>query len=130
MHFRRRDQGAEEPGIFPLFRVPLHADEELAGCGGLDALDDAVVRPRDRHEALADLVHRLVVVGRDPEVLAAGQDRRDDRAAGDTHLVGAEPVRGTAVGIVPCLTAASAIASSQESLSGALTSVWRCLAAP
>jgi len=77
------------------------ADQELARRGGLDALDDAVVRPRDRGQAGSDDVHRLVVVGRNLEELPARQDRGDDRAAGDADLVGAEAVDRAGVGVVP-----------------------------
>src|ERR1700730_1301551 len=100
MHLRRRDERAEEPRVIALLRMPLHAHEELALCGGLDRLDDPVVGPGHRGEAGPDQVNRLVMVRRYLEELAAREDRGDDRAARDAHLVRAEPAGGAAVLLV------------------------------
>ena len=76
------------------FGVPLHADHELVAVGRLDGLDDAVGRPRDGPQALAELVDRLMVEGVDLDL-----ERPDDLGEA---AVGVDPHRvGLDLGVLP-----------------------------
>jgi hypothetical protein len=102
---RRGHQRVEQPRIPALLRMPLHTDREARrATGHLEALDRAVGRPRGGDQAVPELVHGLVVMGRrvQPGIPAGpGQYPAQHPGRGDPDQVTAEPAVRPGVLLVP-----------------------------
>src|SRR5262249_42049145 len=84
--------------VVALLGVPLDADSEAGNA--LDRLDNAVVGPGHGDQANPEDVHGLVVVGRDLEVLTAGEDAGQQFTGSDADPVPPEAVYRAAVHLV------------------------------